>query len=404
MGLIVLLWPFVAKAQNNDIWHRYTPDNDTVVSLVNFYPGGEIFELEGHTALRVRMQGRDMAVSYGMFSFNEPNFVYRFVKGETDYWVGLVPWYVFENEYKRQGRRIVEHRLNMTGEQKKRLIDLLDENLRPENSVYRYNYVRDNCATRPLGIIEKAYGDSIVLGKPQGDIAGNVTFRDVMRHYHANYPWYQFGIDICLGSGIDMDLDNREKAFAPVVLDMQMPEATVGGRKIVSETVIVNDVTPDNAVSGPTPWFLTPMAVFTLFFIMVCMITARDVKRRHVSRWLDSLLFGLYGIVGLLVTFLVFCSDHEATSPNWLIFWFNPLCFLPAVCVWIKSARKLLNCYQIVNFAVLILLACAWAWTGQHANPAFVPLFLAELVRGASYIFINLKTNSQGFGPKDKKK
>lgn len=35
--------------------------------------------------------GRDLAVNYGIFDFDSPNFIYRFVKGETDYMVAAIP-------------------------------------------------------------------------------------------------------------------------------------------------------------------------------------------------------------------------------------------------------------------------------------------------------------------------
>ena len=33
---------------------------------------------------------------------------------------------------------------------------LLEENYRPENRIYRYNFFYDNCATRPRDLIEKS--------------------------------------------------------------------------------------------------------------------------------------------------------------------------------------------------------------------------------------------------------
>lgn len=372
--------------------HTYTP-GDTVVSLVTFYPGGEVFELEGHTALRVQTPQADVAVNWGMFSFNEPGFVYRFVKGETDYWTAALWWPSFAEAYRAEGRRIVERRLNLTADQKARLLALLDENLRPENATYRYNYVRDNCATRPLRIVERALGDSIVLGPAPAALAGDdVTFRRVMEHYHANYPWYQFGIDLCLGPGMDTPVSNRERAFAPAMLDIQIATATVGGKPLVAATEVNNDVPEDAAVLAPTPWYLTPLAAAWLLFAIAALLTVRDVRRLRVSRWFDSVLFATYGFLGLIITYLVFCSSHEATSPNYLVFWLNPLCFLPAVCVWIKRARGLVMCYYFANFAVLMALCLLWPLTGQKANAAFIPMVAAELVRTGSYLYINLKT------------
>lgn len=363
--------------------------DDVEVSIVNFYPGPDVYELEGHTALRVKSPDYDVAVSYGTYDFNSPNFICRFVKGETDYRVVAYPWRPFADAYIRQGRRIVAHPVALDSAQTARFLALVDENLRPENAVYRYNYVKDNCATRPLAIVERALGDSIVLdGVPS---AGMTTFREVMRRYHTNYPWYQFGIDLALGSGIDYPITLREATFAPATLDSLLASATAGGRPVTGAAVIVNDVAPDAAVEGPTPWFLTPTAVFTLLLAITLVLTVRDVHRRRVSRWFDSLLFGAFGLTGCLIAFLVFISVHEATSPNYLLLWLNPFCLIPAIFIWLKKAKAIILSYQIVNFVVLIFLAAAWPWLPQSGNIAFVPLLLCDMMRSASYIYINLK-------------
>lgn len=364
---------------------------DTAVSIVNFYPGSDIYELEGHTVLRITSPLGDDAVSYGTYNFEQPNFVYRFVKGETDYWVTVVPWRHMAAPYLKDGRRIVEHRIDMSSEQKKKLFDLVRDNLREENRTYRYNYVRDNCATRPLRMIELALGDSIILGEAGPGAVGDVTFRDIMRHYHRNYPWYQFGIDLALGSGIDQSLDNREKAFAPAVLDYQLADATAGGRKLVSGSEVLNDVSPDNAVLAPTPWYMTPMAAGIALLIVVALVTWRDMRRRRVSRWLDCALYALFGSAGLLITFLVFISVHEATSPNILLLWLNPLCFIPCIFIWINRCKLIVFSYQIVNFVALITLACLWAAGIQTLNIAFIPLLLCDAIRSANYIYLTYR-------------
>ena len=56
---------------------------DYRVSLVTCYPGQIVYELYGHTAIRIQHGGMDKAYNFGMFSFSKPNFIYRFVKGRT---------------------------------------------------------------------------------------------------------------------------------------------------------------------------------------------------------------------------------------------------------------------------------------------------------------------------------
>ena len=78
------------------------------VSLLTFFPGSEIYELEGHTALRV-VDGRgDTAYNWGTFDFLAPGFVYRFVSGQTDYMVAAAPTDLFLSYYADSGRRVVE--------------------------------------------------------------------------------------------------------------------------------------------------------------------------------------------------------------------------------------------------------------------------------------------------------
>lgn len=361
---------------------------DTTVSLVNFYPGGVFYELEGHTVLRLRTPQNDVAISWGQFDFNTEDFVYRFVKGETDYCVAAIPWQPMVELYRRDGRRAVEHVLDFNSAQKAALFDLVRENLMPWNVTYRYNYVKDNCATRPLRLVELAAGDSLALGPSMFEAQSlqPVTYRYVMRHYHRNYPWYQLGIDLALGSGIDAPIDGREATFAPVVLDDMIDRATYGGRRLVRDTRVVIDTAHDAAVAPPTPWYLTPAFVFGLVLAGVIALSVRDIRRRRGTRWPDAVLFGIFGIAGCLLTFLIFVSEHEATSPNWLYLWLNPLCLLVPALTWIPRAQRVLRAYWWINLALTGGMTVAWYWLPQSTNPALWLLVTADLIRAATNI------------------
>lgn len=211
------------------------PADSASVWFLTCAEGSDIYELEGHTALRIAdpRTGTDCVVNWGLFDFSAPFFVYRFVKGETDYKSGVAPTELFLMQYAGSGREVTAQRLNLTAAETDTLITLISDCLRPENRTYRYNYVYDNCSTRALAYVERALGDSIALAAPQ--LPENTdTFRKLMAYYHRNYPWYQFGIDLALGSGIDHKLTRREYAFAPVVLRGMLSGATAGARKVVT--------------------------------------------------------------------------------------------------------------------------------------------------------------------------
>lgn len=356
------------------------------ISLVTCYPGPDIYELYGHTMLRVRYNDIDMVYNYGIFDFDSPNFMYRFVKGETDYKVAG-----YDAAYMLMGygsRKVVEQRLNFTPEESMRVLVALVENARPENATYRYNYVYDNCATRPRDIIERVLGDKLRYGA----MHDTITFREEMRHYNSNYAWQQFGIDLVLGSGIDYTLTYREQMFVPMVLMRAFAEARVeraaGSEALVKETVVLNDGSDTGDILPPTPWWMSPMAVALVVLAVTLCVSWHDVRRRQVSRWADSILFGVAGLCGLLIFFLIFISTHAATSPNFNGFWLHPFALLPAIFIWIKKAKRLLYFYHFANFALIILLLASWYFLPQAANAAAFPLMLCLAVRSLSYMLI----------------
>lgn len=369
---------------------RAEASDTAVVSLLTCSEGREIYELEGHTGLRIQhpLYG-DFTVNWGVFDFDSPGFVYRFVKGETDYIAAAVSTDRFLEAYRRQGRTVREQTLRLTPAQTDRLVDMIMTNIRPENRVYRYNYVLDNCATRPLMMIEKAIGDTVTLGSKALEGRDATTFRNVMRHHHRNYPWYQFGIDTALGSGIDRPISQRETGFAPVVLaDMIAGATTPGGEQLtLSDGYLIGSSATPPAPAGPTPWTLTPMFWASVLFLLAIWVSIRQ-KQGHAkaARWFDTLYFSFCGTEGLLLTFLIFVSVHEATSPNWLYVWLNPLCLIPAIFLWLKKGKCVLICYQIINFAVLLIFVAVWPFLPQSANPAFLPVILTEMLRSATYV------------------
>ena len=358
-----------------------------VVSLLTCSPGPEIYELYGHEAIRVKGEGRDSVWNFGVFNFNEPNFVYRFVKGETDYMCVGYPTEWFIPEYAERGSRVVEQELNLSQEEARKLLTMLQTNALPENRVYRYNYVKDNCATRIWRMMEAAsdkevtYPDSIRYG----------TFRNEMRAYNQNYPWYQFGIDIALGSGIDVPITAKDEMYVPMEMERMIGGAKFAdGRPVVKATRVLNEGVAD-ATLPPTPWWFGPMFWCSLVAAILVCVCIYDLSRKGITRWIYSLWFFILGIAGCVVTFLVFVSKHEATSPNILILWLNPLQLIMAAAVWKQKKRTLPRELARYNIAVLLVVMGVWAWQGQSTNPALFPLMGATWIMSLVYAIIARK-------------
>lgn len=374
------------------------------VSLLTISPGPEVYELDGHTGLRFQSPRYDYVVNWGVFDFNSPNFLYRFVKGETDYMAWPFPTGAFLEEYRRQGREVTEQILDLTPAQALALEEAVADNLLPHNRTYRYNYIYDNCATRPLSLIEKVVGQPLDIPDFEGftygetgvtDTPGAHTFRKEMTRSHADFPWYQFGIDLALGSGLDIDITPRQRTYSPLYLKEALGHTTISGtdgavRPLVKSTATLIPAR-GRVTAEPTPFLLTPLFISIVVFALTAAVAIRDMRRHMVTRLYDSIFYSCLFIVSLLLTFLIFVSVHEATSPNWLYLWLNPLTLIPAALIWLKSCKRVVYCYQICNFVALFLLLLIGVTGTQGLNGAFYMLIAADMALSARYVLINHK-------------
>lgn len=377
LAILFLAFPSVATQKRDSI----------VVSLLTAWPGPEVYQLCGHSAIRIRGAEVDSVWNYGVFDFDEPNFVYRFVKGETDYMLVGYPTMWFMPEYLSEGRKVLEQDLNLTQDEAWKLRSLLQTEALPQNRTYRYNYVKDNCATRITDRLAQATDARLIFP----DTIAYGTFRREMRAFHRDYPWYQFGIDLALGSGLDHELRANEEMFVPTVMSDRYAQATLSdGRRLVSDT---RQLMPDSghATLPATPWYLTPNFWSAICFILMAAFSVFMAWKRRILRWLYCLWFAIIGLGGCIIAFLVFASDHEATSPNMLLLWLNPLQLIVAVCVWWPRAHWPVNIMAWYNIVVLGILLIIWPFQLQSANPAFFPLMGATLALSIVYAILDYK-------------
>ncbi len=362
---------------------------DLIVSIVTCDPGPDVYELCGHAAIRIRSEKMDSVWNYGIFDFTSPNFIYRFCKGQTDYMVYGYQFNRFMPAYVMRGSKVTEQVLSLTQEEARSLRKLLQVESLPENRVYRYNYVRDNCATRPWKRITQATERKITLP----DTLYYPTFRDEMKHFHRNYPWYQFGIDLALGSGLDYTMAKDEDTFAPPVLQAKLAEGTIGSQPLVKQTNVIFPGYYD-ATLPPTPWWRTPMTVGVIMLILSFGTMFAYIFKEKIWKWWIFIYFFVAGLAGCVITFLVFFSEHEATSPNLLIFWLNPLQFIVAIGIWMKKWRLPLNVMAIYNILMalaLTILLGVWhpSFAIQVVNDAVWPMLWSILLLSITILYIN---------------
>ena len=367
-------------------------EEDSVhVSLVTFYPGSEPHNIWGHSEIRVQQGPVDVYFNYGVFDFQAPAFMWRFMLGQTDYLCQPVP-----RAYAMLGmenRRMVEQELNLPQDKAIMVRDFLWNNAQPENRTYRYKFLSDNCSTRPRDIIEMAAGEGLRYPAMSDS---TVTYRDILAHYCRNYAWERFGIDLVLGWDVDTVLDQRATMFIPMLLMDAVAGATITTdsttTRLVKATTVPIDKSTEGNVRPPTPWYLSPMTVAVLVLALTLMVTWRDWRRHDVARWFDTILFSAGGLAGCLLFFLIFFSTHEATSPNINIAWLNPLLLLLAILPWFKKTRNAARWLHALNALVVALLMLAWPWQPQVGNLAFFPLMTALVTRSLANVLLGGQT------------
>lgn len=331
---------------------------DTVcVSVLTCSPGEELYSRFGHTALRVRLakQYIDVVLNYGCFNYNSDNFVIKFLLGQTDYLLEGEAYESFIRRYEKMGQSVTEQVLNATPQEKETLIQLLRENLQPENQQYRYVWLYDNCTERARDVIEQAINGKVeYLRASDGH-----TVRQLLRScLTSSAPWAMFGIDMILGEEIDAAPDRRVQMFLPHFFMEELQSAVIkrNGDKAVKMVKRESTILESTAAEPePLNIFLRPSCVFFFLMIAFVLIMAYEVSRARYLWGIDVTLHMLQGIAGILVSFLFFFSQHPGVDSNWLVIMFNPLWI--AYALWIARCQKKMACNRlgIANMALTAL-------------------------------------------------
>lgn len=363
----------------------------TRVSLITCSPGTEIYELYGHTALRCQRGEADYAFNFGAFDFNQPNFAGRFVMGKCDYMVEVIPWSRFLAEYRYFGRQVTEQELNLTQPEAEALLQDLLINLRPENRVYRYNFLTNNCTTRVRDVIEAAVQGEVEYPSEEEYAKGQgLTHRQMLHVFNHVDPWSMEGCDILLAADVDTLLNEREAMCLPLYFERYVEHAMIRSdatkannvRPLVRQTkILVPKSTQPAPVDEDEP--LKTMLLVLGGFVLLAVLE----RLVHCHFWLvDALLLTAQGIVGLLLLFMMLVSEHPGVHYNWLILLFHPFAFWGAYKVVRAALHKQKTGWHAANFTFLIVFLAFSPWMPQDFGKIIVPLALILLTRPASWL------------------
>ena len=281
------------------------------IHLLTCTQGEQVWSTYGHTGIRVIDPANklDVVFNYGIFSLMDDDFYIKFVKGETYYQLGIESYYRFMTFYSSIGRTTYWHELNLTTQQKQCIYDALMVNYLPKNRYYLYNFVFDNCATRPYHLIKQALQDSII-SEYQGYI--NHDFRSTISHYTGHNSWVDFGINLVFGKDADQLMNNEQRLFLPEELMNYFAQAHLSDG---TPLVIRQEIGPFAPVT--VPWYANCWFGMTVFALLMLVISLYDRRKQRLTLAVDIILFIIYLLLISLVIFLTFFSCHPLVGFNW---------------------------------------------------------------------------------------
>ena len=373
---------------NTSVKAQYTSLSENAeVSILTIGPGDQLYDKFGHSAFRVHDKSKnlDIVFNYGVYDFNTPNFYTKFARGKLLYQLGVSYYQPFYDSYVAQNRWIKQQTLNLTYSEKQAVFNFLQNNAKPENRKYKYDFFYDNCATKIRDVLKEVLGDKLQYN--DDFVEEDYTFRElIQKNLHWN-TWGSLGIDVALGAVIDKKASAWDYQFLPDYI-FKAAETAVFTKNSSEETLVENTSTLfQNKPKEDTPFFFTsPLFVFGLLGLLIVFVTYKDRKNTTRNRLLDAIIFFTTGLIGTILLLLWVATDHTATANNYNLLWAFPLSLLFTGLIANRFPKKWLGRYVFFLVLLFVLMTIHWITGVQVFAIALIPLLIALAIR---YIFLN---------------
>jgi len=347
------------------------PGSELSIYLMTMGQGDLVWERYGHNAIGIRdhRANTDIVYNWGLFSFEEPGFIGRFLRGETMYWMGGFDAAATLESYRRFNRTVEVQELNLSPPQRIALRDFIYFNAREENKYYRYDYFLDNCSTRVRDALNQVLGGALKMATDT--VRTGTTYRWHSLRLMAEDRVMSTGINIGLGRPTDRPITAWQEMFIPMKVRDRVRELLVpddSGRMVplvTSERALFQaQREPERAAP---PRMVLPLALLGLFLAKG--LTWLAGRRPRAAGAVAMTVAILLGALGVVLLFLRFMTLHVAAYDNTNLFVYNPL-WIVVVPIYLLAGRS----PQLRRVAFL-LASVAGALTAFGIIAPFLPGF-----------------------------
>jgi len=358
--------------------------DNTIISVLTCGPGDELYSKFGHSAFRIQDFNKhyDVVYNYGVFDFTKPNFYTNFAKGKLFYKLDKTPYNYFLRQYQYENREVKKQVLNLSFEQRKKLILFLENNAKPENATYQYDFFYNNCATKIRAVLDEVFPNQIVI--KDNHITTSYTMRDLINNNVPNNTWSNVGINIALGSIIDVKATTDEYQFLPKYIFEGFNNATINSIPLIKEASTILAI--DNSRANKQGFsILSPYCILSIISLLIIWITYYDYKKKKRNKILDFIILLTTGVTGVFSLLLWFATDHTTTINNLNILWAFAPNLVIAFVVLSKNTPKWISNYFKFLISLLISLILVWIFKIEAFAYGMTPIFI---VLGVRYIYL----------------
>ena len=333
---------------NEDFWDACE------ISLITIGEGQPLYSWFGHSALLVEAPDYPAYVyDYGTFSFDEEGFYKNFALGRL-WFCCSVSYASYELAYlEMTGRSYSQVKLNLTAEQKKAIINFLSINSQEENRTYLYNHYTDNCATRLRDIINYATdGDFETWAKSQS----GRTFRQLASAALSKNRLIQWVLEFLQSGQIDQSATLWDEMFLPAILEQAVIQ--YGNNLVEPDSYNSSKLVSASGVQPKSNMLFSVLVGLALGLICFVLLWWANSKGRHglykAYAFTVDLIFGL---LGTLLMFMMFFTNHNVTWYNENLLFVNPLLIAMAIMT-LKNSKLTKYFYRALLgiMAVLVVL------------------------------------------------
>ena len=366
------------------------PGSELTIFLITMGVGDEIWERFGHDGIRIvnATTGTDTVYNWGTFDMSQPNFLRRFMTGNTQYWMQGDGMDETMARYRYLNRSVWVQELDLTPAERASVRDFIAWNARPENRYYRYDYYLDNCATRVRDLL-----DRIVGGQLKAAISARLTPTTYRFHTQRSLQWDRavaLGTNIGLGEGADRPISEWEAAFLPAQLrdyvrPLQVKRADGSVRPLVKvEQELFKAQRMELPAQPPATGLrnaIIGVVIAALLFFLANAARGGGRLPRVGFTTLATVWAALNGILGVVLIIGWTATRHVFMVRNENLLQFDPLSLVLAVVLPLAISRgKAVNVARTLSMVVAVIAIVGLAmkvipWFNQ-TNGAVIALTL----------------------------